>query len=130
MARTIRIILGEYFQSPAGSMNFPSYFNYINTAGKHTARSMMDLEAIFSAAIEEQERQNIENAENFKQIFEILAKLVKDLSAPKAADEVSVSGLPPTHSQESAAFKCEVCGKELSTKLALAGHSRSHKDKL
>ena len=25
-------------------------------------------------------------------------------------------------------FKCDICGKEVSTKLALAGHKRSHKE--
>lgn len=25
-------------------------------------------------------------------------------------------------------FKCDICGKEVSTKLALAGHKRTHKE--
>jgi len=40
-----------------------------------------------------------------------------------------VSEPPLTEPQqgESVGFPCETCGKVLSTKLALAGHSRSHK---
>ncbi len=42
------------------------------------------------------------------------------------------SGPLPTESQqgESIGFPCETCGKVLSTRLALAGHSRSHKTNL
>ena len=40
------------------------------------------------------------------------------------------SELPLTEPQkgESTGFPCETCGKVLSTRLALAGHSRSHKE--
>lgn len=78
---TIRIILGSYFQSPMSNMNFPAYFNYVNTAGKISARSSMDMDSIIFTAIEEQEKVNTQNEENFKQIFEILTKLVKTPSA-------------------------------------------------
>ena len=42
-----------------------------------------------------------------------------------------VSEPPLTEPQkgESSGFPCETCGKVLSTRLALAGHSRSHKTK-
>jgi len=45
-----------------------------------------------------------------------------EVPKPQKKEEITVAG--PTVQTE---FKCEVCGKVVSSKLALAGHSRSHK---
>lgn len=146
---TVRIILGEYFQSPMGTMNFPAYFNYVNTAGKITARSSMDILIVICTALEEQEKINAQNEEDKKQIFEILAKLVKAEVPEKVEESISepsgsiqeqkfegLEQLPadswktsihPDGTAAPAPFICPICKKGLSTKLALAGHSRSHK---
>ena len=131
MPRTIRIILGEYFQSPMSNMNFPAYINYVNTAGKITARSTMDLSTIILAAIEEQEKINEQNEQNFIQIFEILAKLVNPpiVGQPQAPKVETPIENPKLDNETIGKWVCDNCGKVLSTKLALAGHSRSHQPK-
>jgi hypothetical protein len=37
---------------------------------------------------------------------------------------------PLQSKSEAGGFVCEVCGKELKTKLALSGHKRTHKEKV
>ena len=145
MARTIRIILGEYFQSPMSNMNFPAYFNYVNTAGKITARSTMDLITILSTALEEQEKINVENEENFKTIFEILTKLVKQdanltkepISEPSSPEEKELEDALPKSIKKTPEFKltpnslkCGVCGKVCKNKFGYNGHMTSHQSKV
>jgi hypothetical protein len=102
--RNIRVIIGEVFKSPMSHMNYPQYFQYINTTGKITARSLMEVEAVILTFLEEQEKVNLQNEENFKQIFEILAKIVNNevslatttpVEAPKTVEtEMSSTILP------------------------------------
>lgn len=77
-------------------MNFPAYFQYVNTAGKVSARSLMEIEAVILTILEEQEKINLQNEENFKQIFEILAKLVKkepNIEPTKPSDNPKTAGI-------------------------------------
>lgn len=133
--RTIRIIIGEYFQSPMGSMNFPAYFNYVNVAGKITPRSQMELETILFIAIEEQEKINKQNEEHFEQIFEILAKLVGNKDQQQE-QKIELTAMPKLETvakafnqkmEDQGRFVCTICAKEFKAKIGLLGHQRSHK---
>ena len=83
---SIRIAIGELFQSSMSTMNFPSYIAYVNTSGKITSRSMMDLDTVILTFLEAQEKINQQNEENFVQIFEVLAELVKEKTPYKVVD--------------------------------------------
>lgn len=143
---SIRIIVGEVFQSPMSDMNFPAYISYVNTAGKVSPRSMLELEAVMLVILEQQEKINQQNEENFKQIFEILAKLTTEFKriveqpVQVPTDEaVFIGQLKKQFEKDQAEKKesvptdkpliCPECKKEFGTNLALMGHQRSHKKK-
>lgn len=113
---SIRISIGTYFQAPMQNMTFAEYFAYINTAGKISARSLMDMVVALATYTEAQEKKNEQYEANFKEIADVLAKLVD-----KKVE------MPTTPSSSNPKFSCPVCDKEVSTKLALSGHMRSHK---
>lgn len=120
----IRVVIGGYFQSPMSNMNFPAYMNYVNTAGKITARSTMDLATIMFTVLEEQEKINEQNEENFKQIFEILAKLVNPDVSQKIEQPILEPSSPLQAQKTPEIFKCEICGQQFGYNLTLAGHLR------
>lgn len=135
MMNNVRIIIGELFQSSMSNMSFPAYFNYVNTSGKITARSLMELDSVILTLLEAQEKVNQQNEENFKQIFEILAKIVEEKKEPEHTnnklsknDVVSIIEKPTEKTQDS--FRCATCDKVFTHKVALSGHSRSHKVKI
>lgn len=97
-------------------MTFVAYFNYLNTAGKITAKSLLDTQVVVLSYVEELEKKNEEYEANFKEIESILTKLVEK--------KVDVDIDSPVSKE---AFPCPICGKVLSSNLALAGHSRTHK---
>lgn len=74
----IREILGTFFGSSMGKMTFPQYLSYVNSAGKITARSTMEILAVVCTVLENQETINDQNNENFKQIFDLLTKMVNE----------------------------------------------------
>jgi hypothetical protein len=69
-------------------MSFVAYFQYLNGAGKITARSQMDMTIIMLTFLEEYQKKNELYEDNFKEIQEILTKLVeknKDIQEVQAA---------------------------------------------
>lgn len=125
----IRIVVGDLFQSPMARMSYPAYLNYVNTSGKITARSLMDLHTIVLTFLEEQEKVNLQNEENFKTIFEILAKLVKDMPN-KVEEPISTpSQAPQAVEKQLNPLECKVCGKVLKNTFGYKGHIRSHQPK-
>lgn len=120
----IRLIVGELFQSPMGNMGFPAYFSYINTAGKITAKSTMDIETVLLAVLEEQEKINQQNEDNFKQIFEILAKMIKQPEVTETTTKFDppIETFDPDH-----IWQCPIDKKEFKNEFGLKGHMRSHK---
>ena len=144
----IREAVGTIFSTPMQTMSFPAFFAYLNEGGKITARSLMDMMAVTLTYCEEQEKKIEEYDANFKNIEEILEKLVDKKTAtvivandaPLETFESSITTSGPGVTTitleeapipqpitEIAGFNCPVCNKELKTKLALSGHSRSHK---
>lgn len=122
----IRISVGNLFEAPVQNMSFVSYLAYVNTNGKITPRSLMDLITILLIHVEEQEKINEENKANFKDIEAILSKLV-DKKLGNKVDEKEEELSMPHADQLHPGFICDQCGKGVKTRLALAGHSRSHK---
>ena len=125
-------------------MSFVSYFSYVNTAGKVTARSLMDVLTVVCTMVEEQEKKNEQYEANFKEIEQILQKLVEDKTSGDSEDakeeifygtieegtkpiEVDVKALLETRPHYE--FKCEECGKDIMTRIGLLSHQRSHKPK-
>jgi len=152
----LKNVIGEIFQSPMNNMSFVSYFQYVNTSGKVTAKSLMDTCTILLTFCDEQEGKNDLYESNFKEIESILIKLVeqkleiKQEISPVPEIHYKDGTLPEVPSQEpevivhdtnypsdintvkdipseADSFMCPECSKILKTKLALAGHSRSHK---
>lgn len=124
---TLRQTISTLFEAPMQGMSFVAYFQYINTNGKITARSLMEIVCILATYAEEQERINEKNEANFKEIESILAKLI-DKKLDEKVDEKPIQEDPMSKAiNEAYGYNCATCGKTLSTKLALAGHSRSHK---
>jgi len=138
---SIRIIIGNVFSSEMGNMSFVRYFNYINEAGKVTARSLMNVVTVLLTFAEEQERKNEEYDNNFKEIEKILTKLTSEkLAKPAIVKEKEIAGpIEPTLLTTSKEIKidpvvnegfiCKVCSKTCASKLGLISHSRSHSSK-
>lgn len=84
---TLRQTISNLFEAPMQNMNFVSYFQYINTNGKITARSLMEIVCILATYVEEQEKINEKNEANFKDIETILAKLVDKKLDEKVVNE-------------------------------------------
>ncbi len=122
----IKDIVGTLFQSPVGNQSFPTYLSYINTAGKVTARSMLDIEAVLLTFAQEQEKKNEEVDEKFKQIFEILSKIVDEKQSKTADSQETVVMEAPDIAPENE-FTCKICRKSFKSSLGLMGHSRTHK---
>lgn len=123
----IREALTLAFGTPIQNMGFPAYFSYLNTGGKITQRSLMDILVVLCEQLDEQQKTLEAYKQNFKDIEAILTKLVekKEYKAPQF-EPLTYKGVPEIADET---FICATCNKPLSTKLALAGHSRSHKVK-
>jgi len=74
----LRDTISNIFMAPIGDMSFVRYLNYVNESGKISARSLLDLCMVMLTYIEEQEKRQKQNEVNFKEIQEILQKLVED----------------------------------------------------
>lgn len=85
--RPIRIIVSELFVTPIQNMSFVAYFQYLNSAGKMTARTHMDLTTILLVAYEEVEKKLEAYESNFKEIQEILEKLTEKQKNKEATIE-------------------------------------------
>lgn len=127
----LRLTISNLFETPIQNMTYVAYFQFVNSSGKITARSLMDLVTILLTHAEEQERKMNQYDQNFVDIEEILAKLVDNKVVEKVDEPPPVPREDATTkaTNEAFGFNCATCGKTLSTKLALAGHSRSHKSK-
>lgn len=149
----VRTVVGDLFSAPMGNMNFVSYFQYVNTSGKITAKSLLDLSTALFIFAEEQEAKNEQYEANFKEIQEILVKLVEERKMPKFAPTATlgntatytgtttmtgadpssniVGNVPPIAESPVGGplqpFQCHVCGKQLKNAGGLTGHLRSHK---
>lgn len=138
----IRIELGDLFGAPVQEMNFASYMQYINAAGKITARSLMDITTILLAKVEDQEQQLARYEANFKEIEEILGKMVDKKVDNKIDIDLSdykVDGAIPRVVEEKVQeaekvnltnledFTCPVCDRKNKSKLGLISHQRIHK---
>lgn len=88
---SLRVAIGNLFESPMGKMSYISYFQYINTGGKLTARSLMETCTIILTYMEDQEKKLQQYEANFKEIETILSKLV-DKKVSKETIEVSFAG--------------------------------------
>ena len=119
---TIRESLTLAFGTPIQNMSFPAYFAYLNTGGKITQRSLMDILTVLCEQLDERQKTEELYNQNFKDIEVILVKLVKK---EQPTNDIASSPTPPEVYQ----FTCATCNKPLKTKLALAGHSRSHTPK-
>lgn len=89
---------------------------------------MLELDTVILTLLENQEKINQQNEENFKQIFEILAKLVGD----KQTDEPKVDELKLSDNTIFAdpnPLQCKVCDKVCASEFGLKAHARSHKPK-
>lgn len=116
-------------------MSFPAYFNYLNEAGKITARSTIDTVTIMLTFIEEQEKVNEQNKQDFKEIEKILTKLAEKkveeykTDAPVVDETVDTEEFEKAPESINPTFSCPTCGKEVKSELGLKGHMRSHKEK-
>lgn len=72
----LRLIIGNLFEAPMGRMTMVSYFEYINSSGKLTARTLMEICTVILTFLEEQQRKNDQYEANFLEIEKILSKLV------------------------------------------------------
>lgn len=133
----IRTIISEYFQAPMQQMSFPAYFQYSAINQKMTERIRQDLLIVLLSAVDEMEKTHRHYEDNFREIEEILTKLVQkqqqkeasveELKAalqvlPKIAQTQAVSG-DTTHVGP---YICSVCQKSFTHKIALIAHSRIH----
>jgi hypothetical protein len=145
----LRELVGSYYGAAMQGMSYPAYFNYLNTGGKITARSLMDTQALILTFLEDQEAKNEQIEQNFKDIREVLEKLVDkkvdnkvdkavtdiDLTDYKVEDPAMHTATPdkPLDIEEYAkdpTFSCPECGKEAKTKAGLLAHQRgAHKSK-
>ncbi len=111
----IRITVGEIFQSPLQNLSFVQYMANVNTAGKITAKSLMDLVTVLFTYAEEQEKKNEQYEANFREIEAILSKLVEQKVEAKTPD---VPNGPM--------YSCDECDKTAKSELGLLSHKRSH----
>ncbi len=131
---TIRRSVEVLFESPIQNMSFVAYLSNVNSAGKITARSLMDLSTLCLTYIEELEKKNEQYEANFKEIEHILTKLVNNKTQ---SDKIDIT--PNNYSEtkntttETAIvappFQCTTCSKAFTTKLALMGHGKTHLSK-
>ncbi len=132
----IRTIISAIYQSPMQDMTFPDYFKYVNEGGKVTPRSLLEVQSAILTYIEEQEKINEINENTFKDVEEVVTKLVNktttskdiDLTDYKVEHKKSISSPEPPESVDPV-FSCPECGKTFTTQLALTGHSNTHKKK-
>lgn len=132
----IRHTVEALFASPIQDMTFVSYMSYINSSGKITAKSILDLCIVALVHLEEQEKKNEQYEANFKEIESIFSKLLaekdkKEIVSTESLNTQEFEGISLSKYDDTveATFRCDVCSKEVKTKLALAGHMRSHKGK-
>lgn len=126
---TIKKAIGSLFGLPVQDMSFPSYFQYVNERGKITARSLLDMMTIVLTELDEQEKRNAQYEESFKEIENILEKIVtggNNIVITKVEDIPEF--LSASHKiVEVETYTCDTCRKGFTTKIALSGHKRSHK---
>src|SRR5690242_2732536 len=72
----IRQVIGIIFKAPMQNMTFVQYFSYLNEGGKLTSRAVQDVLTVLAIFAEEQEKRNEQYEQNFKDIQEVLEKLV------------------------------------------------------
>lgn len=152
---SLRLTLSELYQAPVQSMSWVAYFQYLNSVGKITARSQMDLSVILLTHLEELQKKNEQYEDNFKEIQEILTKLVeKNKSKDDIVHELQEAlkvfpKLPPTpetvpnpYPPNTVAanydprptvpatgkmYSCKFCPESFPDPLALGRHSKIHK---
>lgn len=78
-----------------GRMSFVSYFSYVNTTGKITARSIMEVCVVLLEFADQQEKKNEQFEANFKEIENILKKLVDKKVPQGTGSNPNVSDLEP-----------------------------------
>lgn len=109
-------------------MTLPRYFEYLNAAGKMSSRAVQEVMAIMCVYLEEQEKRNEQYEADFKQIAEVLAKLVdKKIEAPVIDKPVDLKEFEKNAYVNP--LVCITCGKECATSFGLQAHQRSHKPK-
>lgn len=59
--KQVREVVSIIFDAPMRDMTYVEYFGYINTGGKITARSLLDLATVLFTFVEEQEKINAKN---------------------------------------------------------------------
>ena|SRR3990167_7449121 len=74
---TIRDSLSRHFGTPMQAMGFPQYLSYLNSAGKITQRSLLELLIILCEQVEAEEKRKEQYEKNFKDIEDILVNLLK-----------------------------------------------------
>lgn len=156
---TIREGLSLQFGVPIQNMTFMGYLSYLNSNGKISQRSLLDLLILICEQVENQEKREAQYIQNFKDIEDILKGLVSasqmTLKIPESDEMPPVSfkdvipdivakveyenkpsvigdidgaqGEVEVTNEEAKTFPCDKCDKVLKSKIALLGHSRSHK---
>lgn len=135
----LRELIGSYYGAAMQGMSYPAYFNYLNTGGKITARSLMDTQALILTFLEEQETKNEQIVQNFIDIKFVLEKLVdKKLDNKVDIKELEeVVGDRPVYEESieipvpvDVVYSCPECGKEAKSQAGLLAHQRgAHKSK-
>ena len=93
--KQVRDVVGIIFDAPMQNMSYVEYFAYVNTGGKITARTLLDLCTVLFTFAEEQEKINVKNKElieslmpkdNVQQTEETPAKLTRAEILAKARE--------------------------------------------
>ena len=108
------------------NMSYISYFKYVNEGGKITARTLIDLCTVIFSYLEEQEKKNEQYEANFKEIEQILTKLVGEKT--KLPQSIADKPLDIKEFENTDPNVCDFpnCGKSFTKSIALLGHKRSH----